>query len=211
VADLSDDLRGTVRIAIATDPALAHLPRVLGCFHRDHPRVTLPVESTTLGNDGIVAAVVAEGQVDLAVLTPTGPVIGATVQQLAFAPLTAVLPKAHRLAGRSRVGSQISSVMTSSISRVVTTVGCWRTAPSLPPGSAGGWPSRSSTCAAPWTTSGAASGWRYCRGPVWGTRTGWRWSRCKGVDLGWPLTIACNSRQRPSAATQPLVEVFGPP
>ncbi len=102
VTGATGELGGTVRIAIATATDIVALPRLLGTFHRAHPGVTLAVVSTTRGDEGVMAAL-AEGELDVGLLTPTTRPSTVTIHEIARAPVSVVLPVGHPLCGRARI------------------------------------------------------------------------------------------------------------
>ena len=98
-------LRGTLRIGTMSSLGLIDLPALLGQFHREHPAVTLHLETaaSTGGSPGLITAV-AEGRLDLAFVSLSGRTsVAVHLCDLVSTPLDLVVLRDHRLADRTEV------------------------------------------------------------------------------------------------------------
>ncbi|WP_265442779.1 LysR family transcriptional regulator [Flexivirga meconopsidis] len=96
-------LTGRIRMGTVSNLAWLDLPARLGEFHREHPGVQLSMVHRPRGSTDIVRDLRA-GRLDIGLvglapeeLTDLAPVV------IDDSPLVAVLPRGHRLAGRSRI------------------------------------------------------------------------------------------------------------
>ncbi|MFK0401322.1 LysR substrate-binding domain-containing protein [Microbacterium sp. NPDC090225] len=101
-----DHLEGTVRIGIIPTVSAVRVPRVLAAFRAEHPAVRVELE---MGNSDDLAAMIRCGDLDVALLglRPGSEPRGVGFREIASDHHVAVLPRAHRLAGRTqlRLGS----------------------------------------------------------------------------------------------------------
>lgn len=104
IAQVAQDLRyhraGSLRLAVL--PALAHwlVPQVLAQFLETRPQVTLFVQSLPSRQ---IADLVATRQFDLGIVELPLAKAGVHIEALPDAPMVAVVPAGHRLAGRKSV------------------------------------------------------------------------------------------------------------
>jgi len=102
-AGSSAGIRGRLRVGIFTNIAFVDLPGLFGAFHTLHPLVDLQLGASASGSTGF-ADDVRRGRVDVAFMgLPAADLSGLSVLALATTTFVAVLPAAHRLAGRSTV------------------------------------------------------------------------------------------------------------
>lgn len=97
VTQVRTGLRGTVRVGTMTSVAPIDVPEVVGRFHRNYPGVTLSLRANMTGSAGLARSVV-DGQLDLAILSLSGPVpAGLQLRPLGSSPLLLVVRDDHRL------------------------------------------------------------------------------------------------------------------
>ncbi|MCL1870211.1 MAG: LysR family transcriptional regulator [Promicromonosporaceae bacterium] len=102
-ADPRGELRGELRIGVFTSVSYLAIPRVIGAFRRDHPRVDLRLRASSAGS-GELADAVRRGRLDLTLFgLPASAAPGLAVHRLAASPFAAVLPEGHQLASRRSV------------------------------------------------------------------------------------------------------------
>ncbi|MEW2500558.1 LysR family transcriptional regulator [Amycolatopsis sp. CA-161197] len=103
VQEASAGLRGSLRVGTLTSVGALDLPAVLGAFHDRHPLVDLHLTVSVTGSTGL-AEDVRHGRLDVALLgLPESALPGLTVRTIVTVPYFAVLPAAHRLAGRASI------------------------------------------------------------------------------------------------------------
>jgi DNA-binding transcriptional LysR family regulator len=96
-------LRGTLRIGTMSSLGLIDLPAFVGHFHREHPAVTVQLAQVGSGSPGLIT-LLAEGKLDVAFVSLPGPSpVSAHLHHLTSTPLDLVVPREHRLAGRSEM------------------------------------------------------------------------------------------------------------
>ncbi|UPL15488.1 LysR substrate-binding domain-containing protein [Microbacterium galbinum] len=102
VAAEPDQLDGTVRIGIIPTVVAVRVPRLLASFRAAHPAVRVELE---MGNSDDLVAKIRRGDLDVALLglQPGAEPRGVGYRELAVDHHVAVLPRAHRLAARTRL------------------------------------------------------------------------------------------------------------
>ncbi len=102
VASEPDQLDGTVRIGIIPTVVAIRVPRLLASFRAAHPAVRVELE---MGNSDDLVAKIRRGDLDVALLglQPGAEPRGVGYRGLAVDHHVAVLPRAHRLAARTRL------------------------------------------------------------------------------------------------------------
>ena len=102
VASEPDQLDGTVRIGIIPTVVAIRVPRFLASFRAAHPAVRVELE---MGNSDDLVAKIRRGDLDVALLglQPGAEPRGVGYRELAVDHHVAVLPRAHRLAARTRL------------------------------------------------------------------------------------------------------------
>ncbi|GAA1602048.1 LysR family transcriptional regulator [Kribbella hippodromi] len=103
VEEASSGLRGNVRIGTLARLSLVDLADLLGAFHRKYPLVEVQVATSPTGSSGL-ADDLRHGRLDVALLGLARPELsGLDVRDIATVPFVALVPAAHRLAGRDGV------------------------------------------------------------------------------------------------------------
>lgn len=103
VQEASAGLRGSLRIGTMSSVGGLDLPGLLGAFHRRYPLVDIHVTVSITGSTGL-AEDVRHGRLDTALVgLPGSDLDGLTALRVDTRPFVAVLPAAHRLAGRRAV------------------------------------------------------------------------------------------------------------
>nr|WP_272956628.1 LysR substrate-binding domain-containing protein [Kribbella solani] len=103
VEEASSGLRGNVRIGTLARLSLVDLADLLGAFHRKYPLVEVQVATSPTGSSGL-ADDLRHGRLDVALLGLARPELsGLDVRDIATVPFVALVPAAHRLAGRGGV------------------------------------------------------------------------------------------------------------
>ncbi|WP_327003985.1 LysR family transcriptional regulator [Dactylosporangium sp. NBC_01737] len=103
VDEVRGGLRGTLRIGTLISVGFVDLPGLLGQFRAEHPAVDLRLRAAPTGSAGLARSLL-DGELDVAFLSLAGrPPTGLSVRVLVAEPIVAVLPAAHRLAGRAAV------------------------------------------------------------------------------------------------------------
>jgi DNA-binding transcriptional LysR family regulator len=103
VDEVRGGLRGTVRVGTMNSTQFLGLPAIIGRFHHAYPEVALQLRMAMTGSAGLAAAL-ADGTLDLAVLSVPEPVPpGITARHLRTFPIDVVVPLGHPLAGRTAV------------------------------------------------------------------------------------------------------------
>ncbi|MFK3834035.1 LysR family transcriptional regulator [Microbacterium sp. NPDC087868] len=102
VAAEPDQLDGTVRIGIIPTVVAVRVPRLLASFRAAHPAVRVELE---MGNSDDLVAKIRRGDLDVALLglQPGAEPRGVGYREIAVDHHVAVLPRAHRLAARTRL------------------------------------------------------------------------------------------------------------
>jgi len=102
-AENSHDIRGRLRVGIFTSLDYLDLPGLFGEFHERYPLVDLQLTASASGSTGFTEDV-RRGRVDLAFMgLAAQDLAGFQVVELTRTEFVAVVPSAHRLAGRPRV------------------------------------------------------------------------------------------------------------
>ena len=91
---------GSLRVGFIGSGMLTPLPAVLGNYRQLYPRVQLLLSESYTAN---IAASLNRGVLDAGFLRDGGPIEGLHVETIFSEPFVAVLPKTHRLAGRSTI------------------------------------------------------------------------------------------------------------
>lgn len=99
-ADPGGELRGELRVGIFSSVSHLAIPRVIGAFHREHPRIELRLHAAP-GGSGELADAVRRGRLDLSLFgLPEAAAPGLAVHRLAVSRYVAILPADHALAQR---------------------------------------------------------------------------------------------------------------
>jgi DNA-binding transcriptional LysR family regulator len=99
-ADPRGELRGELRIGVFSSVSYLAIPRVIGAFHREHPRVDLRLRASPAGSSDLADAV-RRGRLDLSLFgLPATAAPGLAVHRLATTRYAVILPEGHELAAR---------------------------------------------------------------------------------------------------------------
>ncbi|MEO8908299.1 MAG: LysR family transcriptional regulator [Microbacteriaceae bacterium] len=105
VDEVSGTVGGTLRVGTLSSLGVFDLAALLGVFHREHPTVSLHLETVASGDGspGLIDALV-DGRLDVAFVSLPGPASkGVRLHELGSTPLELVVPVGHRLARRRAV------------------------------------------------------------------------------------------------------------
>ncbi|MDR6981142.1 DNA-binding transcriptional LysR family regulator [Streptomyces sp. 3330] len=102
-ADPRGELRGELRIGVFSSVSYLAIPRVIGAFHRQHPRVDLQLRASASGSAELADAV-RRGRLDLSLYgLPAATAPGLAVHRLATTPYAVILSADHELASRTEL------------------------------------------------------------------------------------------------------------
>jgi LysR family hydrogen peroxide-inducible transcriptional activator len=100
VDDLKREVVGRLSVGVIPTIALFVLPKLIGEFQRQHPKVVFEIFEDTTEN---LATRLEDGSLDLALASTCGETTGLKLHSLGDEPLWLLLPRKHRLAKRKMI------------------------------------------------------------------------------------------------------------